>query len=396
MTVLYPYVNTVLPRGLAAPVIQWQTNGVAADAVKVSVRYPAAGAPTFTWSNIVAETANPRATIPQAVWAAFDQTASGAEAAYVVQRLIGGTLYAEVVRKIKFSNAPLRGTIYYTEYGRSASNPQPSPAIGGNCNFGITNAYIRALDPTGVSAPVNPFATVAPGGCPVCHSVAANGKMFVTSDRSWGTGGGVSRINADGTFTPIAESPQPTNPGADSRGFSYGAITPDGTYVLQGSNLWGNTVTEGTVAARLSAGNGNGLKASYFNNMTLTGPPVLSRVDQLIAFDWADGSPDPAINADGFSVRWTGQIQAFASEPYVFETESSDGVRLWIDGVLVIDHWADQGTTKYTATVNLTAGTKYNIVLEYYESTGVAVMKLRWSSASAFYDYVPQTQLYGR
>jgi hypothetical protein len=396
MTVIYPYVNTVFPRGLAAPIIQWQTNGVAADAVKVSLRYPSTGSPTFTWSNVIAEAALPKATIPQAVWAAFDQTASGVEAAYVVQRLIGGTLYAEVVRKIKFSNAPLRGTIYYTEYGRSSSNPLPSPAIGGNCSFNITNAYIRALDPTGVSAPVNPFATVAPGGCPVCHSVSANGKMFVTSDRGWGTGGGVSRINADGTFTPIANSPQPTNPGVDSRGFSYGAITPAGSYVLQGSNLWGNTITEGSVAVRMSAGNGNGLKAQYFNNMTLTGPPVLSRVDQAVAFDWGTGSPDPAVASDAFSVRWTGQVQGFATEAYTFETESEDGVRLWIDGVLVIDEWLNGGPTKYTATVNLTAGTKYAIVLEYFNNTGAAVVKLRWSSATTPYDFVPQTQLYGR
>jgi beta-glucosidase len=57
--------------------------------------------------------------------------------------------------------------------------------------------------------------------------------------------------------------------------------------------------------------NEEGLKAEYFNNDSLTGPPVLTRVDKQIDFDWNSTSPDPAkLDPKAFSVRWTGTLQA--------------------------------------------------------------------------------------
>ena len=37
---------------------------------------------------------------------------------------------------------------------------------------------------------------------------------------------------------------------------------------------------------------------------------VLTRIDERVHFDWADGSPDPKIKPDRFSVRWTGKLVA--------------------------------------------------------------------------------------
>jgi beta-glucosidase len=54
-----------------------------------------------------------------------------------------------------------------------------------------------------------------------------------------------------------------------------------------------------------------GLKAQYFNNDSLTGPPAITRIDKQIDFDWNSTSPDPAkLDPKAFSVRWTGTIQA--------------------------------------------------------------------------------------
>jgi PA14 domain len=315
----------------------------------------------------------------------------------VLQREVGGVLRSELTRTVHFSSTPLRGQIYYTEYGRGASVPPPSPALGGSCNSPLGNTFIRALDPAGNSAPLNPFATVAPGGCPVCHSVAANGKMFVTADRGWGSGGGVSRINADGTFTPIADSPQPTKPGVDSRGFAYAAITPDGQYVLQGSNLWGNTVNGGSVGGgRLSAGNGNGLYADYFNNKTVSGSPAKSRIDPTVYFDWGTGGPAVGVLTDGFSARWSGKVQPFATETITFETTSSDGVRLWVDNTLIIDKFVNQTNAVWSGALSLIAGKKYDIKLEYFDDTGIASVALRWSGPTVPLQIIPLTQLYAR
>jgi hypothetical protein len=395
-TILYPYASTVFPRALAAPILQWDNLGVAAGAVKVSLRYPSTGAPTFNWSAIVPEGTPPNAVIPQDVWTAFDQTAKAQDAIFGIQRLVGGVLKQEKTRTIHFSSTPLRGQIYYTEYGRGASNPPPSPPVGGSCSLPIQTAVIRALDPTTVTAPVNPFQTIAPNGCPVCHSVSANGQMFITSDRGWGSGGGVSRINADGTFTQIADAPQPPKPGVDSRGFAFAAITPDGQYSLQGSNLWGNTKAQGQTGTgyRLSAGNGQGLQGDYFANQTLTGTPTLSQIDQTITNDWGSAAPDPTLPVDHFSIRWTGKVQPYSTETYTFEAESDDGVRVWVNGVQIINAWVDQVDVKTTGTIALVAGVKYDIKVEYYSDVGNALVKLRWSTPTWPSETIPETQFY--
>ena len=63
--------------------------------------------------------------------------------------------------------------------------------------------------------------------------------------------------------------------------------------------------------------NDEGLKAEYFNNDSLTGPPVITRVDKQIDFDWNSTSPDPAkLDPKAFSVRWTGTLQAPAPGDY--------------------------------------------------------------------------------
>ena len=58
-----------------------------------------------------------------------------------------------------------------------------------------------------------------------------------------------------------------------------------------------------------------GLKADYYKGV-FEGAPVLTRTDAAIDFDWADGSPDPALDDDSFSVRWTGRLTAPATGWY--------------------------------------------------------------------------------
>ena len=80
--------------------------------------------------------------------------------------------------------------------------------------------------------------------------------------------------------------------------------------------------------------------------MTLTGSPVLERVEK-VAFTWS-ASPGPGVNANQFSVRWTGFVEATSSGSHQFQTRSNDGVRLWIDGELVIDNWTAHGDDRPT------------------------------------------------
>jgi hypothetical protein len=140
-------------------------------------------------------------------------------------------------------------------------------------------------------------------------------------------------------------------------------------------------------------GNGTGLRAEYYDTMDLSGTPLV-RTDATIDFDWGTGSPDPSIGADTFSVRWSGTIEAQFSEDTTFTTVSDDGVRLWIDGRLLIDHWDDHSPTEDGGTIGLVAGRSYAVTMEYYENGGGAVAKLLWSSASLPKAAIPASQMF--
>lgn len=122
----------------------------------------------------------------------------------------------------------------------------------------------------------------------------------------------------------------------------------------------------------------HGLKAEYFSNMTLHGEPALTRRDSLVRFTWGMGSPDPGIPVDHFSARWTGILVPEVSGTYRLGASTDDGMRLWLDGKLVIDSWFDRGATLDFITVKLEAGKHYDLRLEYYENTGWAFASLVW------------------
>lgn len=116
---------------------------------------------------------------------------------------------------------------------------------------------------------------------------------------------------------------------------------------------------------------------AYYSNRSLSGAPTLCRKDAAIDFDWASGSPDPAIRADQFSVRWTRIVDFPTSGTYRFTAGSDDGVRIYVDGVRVIDYWTDRAYGISTADVDLRAG-RHTIVYEFYENGGLAHATLTW------------------
>jgi chitodextrinase len=116
--------------------------------------------------------------------------------------------------------------------------------------------------------------------------------------------------------------------------------------------------------------------AQYYGNTTLSGTPVLQRCEPAINSDWGSGSPAASVPADRFSSRWTGTF-SFSAGTYEFAATADDGIRVWIDGVLLIDSWKDQAPTTYRASRILTAG-EHVVKVEYYENGGGAVAKVSW------------------
>jgi chitodextrinase len=116
-------------------------------------------------------------------------------------------------------------------------------------------------------------------------------------------------------------------------------------------------------------------KSDFFNNMTLSGTPVVSRCDAGVEFNWGAGSPGSGVTVDRFSSRLIGQLGFASSGTYTFSVTADDGVRLFVDGLLLIDKWLDQPATTYSASRVLSAGT-HEVKLEYFENGGAAVLKL--------------------
>jgi hypothetical protein len=110
-----------------------------------------------------------------------------------------------------------------------------------------------------------------------------------------------------------------------------------------------------------------------------TGPADVSRQEGAIDHDWWLGSPAPGIASDHFVARWT-RAMTLGAGTYAFTVTADDGVRLFVDGTLVIDRWVDQGATTYTANVSL-AGGSHTVVMQYYENAWDATAHLSVNNA---------------
>ncbi len=118
-------------------------------------------------------------------------------------------------------------------------------------------------------------------------------------------------------------------------------------------------------------------KAEYFNNKTLSGAPVVTRNETTVQHEWKLAAPAPGVTPDNFSARFSQNAQ-FTSGLYRFTLVADDGIRLFVDGVKIIDGWKDQSATTYTADINLTSGT-HSVVVEYYEGGWDATAKAMWT-----------------
>jgi hypothetical protein len=150
----------------------------------------------------------------------------------------------------------------------------------------------------------------------------------------------------------------------------------------------------------VAPGNGTGLRGEYwttsYSTNPFSGPATLTRTDATVDFNWGTGSPAEGISVDGFTARWFGQVQALGNDTYTFYTISDDGVRLWVNGQLLVNQWVNHAPWTNSAEIALSGSTKYDLLLEYYENAGGAVAQLYWSSASGSVPYQPvlQSQLF--
>jgi hypothetical protein len=374
-------------------------------------------------------------------------SSGGQNGSYATPAFFNNTLYYiamnDTLKAFAMSNGlistspPVQGS---TVFGTKGST---SPTISAN---GSSNAIVWALQSDG-QTPTTPAVLRAYNATNVAQElynsslmlsrdnpgnsvkfatpIVANGKVYVGAQFKFtvfGTGVFLSPpviAPNGGVFTnSVMVSISDTSPGTtiyytlDGTAPTTNSILYTGPFVLTNSTAvqaiatkpgaLNSAVTSAGFINSSAIGTGTGLLGYYWSNVTSTAftniafstPPTLVRTDATVNFNWGNGSPDPTISSDNFVVRWTGAVQPQFNETYTFFTTTDDGVRLWVNGQLIVNHWANQSATTLSGTTALKAQQRYNIQMDYFEAGGSAQAMLAWSSPSTPQAIIPQSQLY--
>ncbi len=114
----------------------------------------------------------------------------------------------------------------------------------------------------------------------------------------------------------------------------------------------------------------------YFGNRSLSGQPDRIRLDPWIGFDWNVGAPFAGMTDESFSIRWR-RSAMFEAGYYKFCATADDGVRMWVDDVLALDKWYDNGSAIHCHTLNMAKGV-HQVHVEYYEDRGSSFIYAWW------------------
>jgi beta-glucosidase len=133
-----------------------------------------------------------------------------------------------------------------------------------------------------------------------------------------------------------------------------------------------------------------GLAAVYFKNKDLSGAPVVSRTEPQLGaagvdFLWGAGPAaaarrlPPEVGTGDFSARWTSSITVPESSKYELSLNGAGGVRLWLDGKIILDDWVSRPqparfnapvdpavAAARTAEVSLEKGRNYDLKVEFF------------------------------
>lgn len=252
---LYPYDQTVFPRGILSPTLQF--GGTAPSAVWVHVSFP-----EMTYDGYFGASTAPlgggQVTLPAATWTAIEAMATATDSVQVsLTKMSGGQVTGPITESWTIAQGEARGTIYYETYD--------SEILGGIGSVGIMKIQPGATVPTPVKS-----------GCGnVCHTASSDGSTLVANT-----------VLAFGSASYDLQTSASTIFAAGSEIFTYGGLYPDGSFVMSATNYrtWlgapsrlYNTKTGANIAA-----------PGWDGTITNAGAPAFSPDGKQIAFNHED------------------------------------------------------------------------------------------------------------
>lgn len=108
-----------------------------------------------------------------------------------------------------------------------------------------------------------------------------------------------------------------------------------------------------------------GLKAEYYNNLTWTGTPVLSRTEARLEQRWGNAPVGEGVNNAGFSIRWTGKIRPDHTGPHLFYQWFMGFFRVTVNGQVIFDMIGGANMKQPRVVMDLEAGRDYSIEVLY-------------------------------
>lgn len=128
-------------------------------------------------------------------------------------------------------------------------------------------------------------------------------------------------------------------------------------------------------------------QAVYFNNPDLAQPVAFAREEPMgdvypLNHEFSIESPvEEVISADNWSARWRGRFP-FEAGDYRFLARGNEGVRLYVDGVKVIDAWPNSADTVKNTFRSIGAG-EHEITVELYDGGGESWVRAWWELIAA-------------